>query len=254
VCAFFVMGGVSTAIIVLPLSLLAIPLLVWYFMQLRETFLLTSRETKRLEGVARSPIFSMLSESITGISTIRSCDYSKYFLRKFEDAHDSHTRAFFAFIAASRWLGFRLDFIMATFLAITCYLAVFVQYYGLFDIDSSTLGLALLMLIQLSGTFQWCVRQSAEVVNHMVSTERMLAFTKVESEAALETSTDSKHIEKWPTSGSINFQHVSARYRDTLPKTLDDVSFEVRGGDRIGVVGRTGSVSMILTTFSRRLL
>ena len=40
---------------------------------------------------------------------------------------------------------------------------------GWFSVDPTVLGLALTMLVQLSGVFQWCVRQSAEVVNQMVN-------------------------------------------------------------------------------------
>ena len=202
-------------------------------MKLRNTFLATSREAKRLEGLARSPIFSMLAESFSGISTIRACDSTAFFKKKFKEMQDGHTRAFFSFIAASRWLGFRLDFIVVLFLALSCFLTVSSQYFGWFNIEPPTLGLALLMLCQLSGTFQWCVRQSAEVVNHMISTERILAFSCLPSEAARKTDADMENM-SWPTKGSIEFEGVSVRYRKDLPPSLNDISFSVNSGERIG--------------------
>ena len=45
----------------------------------------------------------------------------------------------------------------------------------------------------------------------------------------------------WPASGSLHVQNLSARYSETGPKVLHDVSFEVKSGERIGIVGRTGS-------------
>ena len=160
VTAFYVLGGLAAAAFALPFILLAIPPLAWYFISLRNVFLATSREAKRLEGMARSPIFSMLSESLLGISTIRSCDSVNYFQKKFQEAQDAHTRAFFSFIAASRWLGIRLDSIVVIFLGIAAFLTVCAKYFDWFETEPATLGLALLMIIQLSGTFQWCVRQS----------------------------------------------------------------------------------------------
>mmetsp|Transcript_5398 Transcript_5398/g.7760 ORF Transcript_5398/g.7760 Transcript_5398/m.7760 type:complete len:152 (-) Transcript_5398:1206-1661(-) len=104
---FIVTGGIVTSLVVLPITLVALPPLLCYFVRVRRTFLTTSRELKRLEGVARSPIFAMLSESLSGISTIRSNGAILYFRGKFEETHDTHTRAFFEFIATSRWLGSR---------------------------------------------------------------------------------------------------------------------------------------------------
>jgi hypothetical protein len=39
-------------------------------------------------GVARSPIFAMLSESLSGIATIRTNDSLDYFKHKFRGLHD----------------------------------------------------------------------------------------------------------------------------------------------------------------------
>lgn len=78
-----------------------------------------------------------------------------------------------------------MDSLMFIFLAISSFASVIVQDKKLFNIDPGVLGLALSMLIMLSGLFQWCIRQSAEVVNQMVSVERVIGFRDLESEAAL---------------------------------------------------------------------
>ncbi len=107
----------------------------------------------------------------------------------------------------------------------------------LFNIDPGVLGLALSMLIMLSGLFQWCIRQSAEVVNQMVSVERVIGFRDLPSEAALSNNCDNEVI-NWPSCGAIDVQDLCVRYRSGLPLSLKGLSFKIDGGSRVGVVGR----------------
>lgn len=45
----------------------------------------------------------------------------------------------------------------------------------------------------------------------------------------------------WPERGSLEFCDVVLAYREGLPNALDGVSLTVRPGEKIGIVGRTGS-------------
>jgi ATP-binding cassette subfamily C (CFTR/MRP) protein 4 len=253
--AFIVLGALITTVVTLPFALAAFPFLLIYFYNVRKVFVTSSRELKRLEGLARSPIFAKLSESLGGIATIRANDALVFFQKKFQDAHDAHTRAFFGFMAASRWVGFRMDSIMFLFLAIVSFLSVLFQTKGWFDVDPSILGLSLSMLLQLAGVFQWCIRQSAEVVNQMVSVERVVAFGNIEPEAPLEIEDENIALKDgWPSAGEIEFEQLSIRYRSSLPLALEQVSFKIPAGARVGIVGRTGSgKSTVVQTLFRLL-
>jgi len=194
----------------------------------------------------------MLGESIIGIATLRVNRSVEYFRGKFEERHNAQTRAFYAFLASSRWLGFRMDFIMFVITASSSFLAVFFSERDLFTLDPVIFGLALSMLVQLGALFQWTVRISAEVVNQMVAVERASEYSTLPSEAPLEV-TDSD-ITNWPQAGSIRVTNLATRYRSALPLSLKNVSFEVQSGQRVGIVGRTGSGKSTLVQSLFRIL
>lgn len=45
----------------------------------------------------------------------------------------------------------------------------------------------------------------------------------------------------WPSSGAIQFKDVVMSYRKGLPPVLKGITLDVKAGERIGVVGRTGA-------------
>ena len=49
---------------------------------------------------------------------------------------------------------------------------------------------------------------------------------------------DSKPAPEWPAKGAIEFKDVTMRYRPGLPLVLKSLSMQVKGGEKIGVVGR----------------
>jgi ABC-type multidrug transport system fused ATPase/permease subunit len=87
----------------------------------------------------------------------------------------------------------------------------------------------------------------------MVCVERVLEYSKVESEADLSKVTDQQLV-NWPKSGNIEVKNLSIRYRSTLPLSLSRASFSIKSGQKIGVVGRTGSGKSTLVQALCRIL
>merc|ERR1711953_1525806 len=59
---------------------------------------------------------------------------------------------------------------------------------------------------------------------------------------------------KWPSEGKISFQDFSVRYRESLPKVLNELALEIPGGTKVGICGRTGSGKSTLAKCLFRLI
>jgi ATP-binding cassette subfamily C (CFTR/MRP) protein 4 len=108
------------------------------------------------------------------------------------------------------------------------------------NISPSLLMVGVMYIIQLSGLFQWCVRQSAEVENMMISVERILAYTRLPSEPALHGPVDLGSIQRtsWPEEGTIVANNLVCSYRTDLPPVIRGINFTILSGERVGIVGR----------------
>lgn len=101
----FILCTALNYIIVLPLLIV---LVVVYFAQM--FYVDTARKLKRLEGMARSPLFNQLASSLSGLTTIRAYRSQEMFIDRFSTTQDRHTAVFFVFISASRIYGNFLSF------------------------------------------------------------------------------------------------------------------------------------------------
>ncbi|CAM9886717.1 unnamed protein product [Scytosiphon promiscuus] len=257
ICSFMVTGGTLIIFFVNPWVVISMIPAVWYFLYLMSFYMKTSRETKRLEAVTRSPVYSQLSETLDGLVTIRAFSTQNRFLNAFTERVDLNTRAYFAWVFTARWLGFRMDMVVIIVLIASCFFSVAVNEYS-DSVDAGLLGAALVYVLQLGGLFQWSVRQSAEVENQMVSAERVLGYCRVAQEASLESEPGCKPDDDWPARGGIEasrlVRDMSMRYREDLPPVLRRLTLSIKGGSRVGVVGRTGAGKSSLISALFRLV
>lgn len=206
----------------------------------------SAREMKRFESVLRSHVFAKFSEGISGTACIRAYGLQQRFISDIRASIDEMNSAYFLTFANQRWLSTRLDIIGNLLVFVTGILVVTSR----FNVSPSIAGLVLSYILSIVQMIQFTVRQLAEVENGMNATERLHYYgTQLEEEAPLHT-VDVRP--SWPEKGEIIFNDVEMRYRANLPLVLSGLSMHVRGGERIGVVGRTGAgKSSIMSTLFR---
>jgi ABC-type multidrug transport system fused ATPase/permease subunit len=158
--------------------------------------------------------------------------------KKLNLAIDQMDSVYFLTFSNQTWLSIRLDIIGVVLALITALLVI----TNRFNLNPSTAGLILTYMLQVIGMVQFMIKQLAEVENSMNSTERIYHYgTGLPQEADVVGGQEVKSLPAWPESGEIKFNDVQMRYRDGLPLTLKGLDLQVRGGERIGVVGRTGA-------------
>ena len=65
---------------------------------------------------------------------------------------------------------------------------------------------------------------------------------------------ENKPCVDWPAKGAIEFKDVTMRYRPGLPNVLHGISLVIRGGEKIGIVGRTGAGKSSITLALLRIV
>jgi ABC-type multidrug transport system fused ATPase/permease subunit len=206
----------------------------------------SAREVKRIESVLRSTLSAKFSEGLSGIACIRAYGLKDRFVADLRKAIDDVDSAYYLTYSNQRWLSVRLDMLGNCLVFTTGILVVTSR----FSVDPSIGGLVLSYILGVVQMIQFTVRQLAEVENGMNSVERLRYYgTELEQEAPLKTIDVRK---TWPEKGEIVFDNVEMRYRAGLPLVLQGLSMHVQGGERIGIVGRTGAgKSSIMSTLFR---
>ena len=86
---------------------------------------------------------------------------------------------------------------------------------------------------------QYTVRKTSDVENFMTSVERVMTYTKLDSEPGYKV--ERLIPEHWPIEGTITFQDVSMTHYPGGPQVLKTINLNIKGGAKIGVAGRTGA-------------
>ncbi|KAF2970803.1 hypothetical protein GQX73_g2838 [Xylaria multiplex] len=195
----------------------------------------SAREIKRYESVLRSKVFARFSEGLSGVSSIQAYGLTDRFVHDLRLSIDSMNAAYYLTFANQRWLTMRLDALGNLLVFIVGILVVTSR----FSVDPSISGLVLSYALSVVQMLQFSIRQLSDVDKGMNSVERLRYYgVELEQEAPLHTIDMSQ---SWPEKGEIVFSDVDMRYRKDLPLVLQGLSIHIKGGERIGVVGRTGA-------------
>ncbi|KAL0232565.1 hypothetical protein GEMRC1_011312 [Eukaryota sp. GEM-RC1] len=229
---------------ILPYFIVFVPFLSVLFYILQKYYRKTSRQLSRLQATLKSPVFSVLSETVTGISVIRAGQMEPMFVEKFKKRLDHSSGGTFSVISANCWLSFRLALLSA-------FVMIFVVgFIVMAEISAAYAGVTLSHAFHFLHMLGFVVIATVELESSMASVERIVDYIELPSENYLPKGSSSLSKE-WPATGSIEIDKLSLRYREGLPQAIKELSLSIEGGERIGVCGRSGSgkTSLMMALF-----
>jgi len=198
-----------------------------------------ARDIQRLEARTKSPIFNRISETLSGLQVIRAFGYQHLMLRGMFRELTCNQACNLIRVKASSWLALRLELASCS---ITAASAIFAILPSNIDNGSAALvGVSLSYGLELSQFLQQLVKTAAELEQRFTSVERIVEYLNLPQESAGIVPTDADLPTVWPARGSIEYRDVTMRYRQGLEPALHGLSFSVKAGEKLGVVGRTGS-------------
>ena len=241
--ALGVLGCLATIIsivilisIITPGFLIAAAFISVLYFAIGKFYISSSTDLKRLESVQRSPLYQQFGETLSGVTTIRAYGDEKRFIRDNQSRVDTHNRPFIYLWAANRWLALRID---VTGALVSFFAGVFI-IASVGKIDAGAAGLSLTYAVQFTENVLWLVRLYSANEQNMNSVERVKEYLDVEQEADA-IIPESRPDGNWPAQGNIDFVDYSTRYRADLKPVLSNVTFSIKAGERVGIVGRTGA-------------
>ncbi|THH29810.1 hypothetical protein EUX98_g4362 [Antrodiella citrinella] len=208
---------------------------------LGQVYMRAQLPVKRESSNARSPVLGHFNSAVSGLVSIRAYGAQSTFRKESHARIDRYTRAQITYWNLNRWVGIRSSVLAGTFSSgLAAYLV-----FGPTRVDPATIGFSLAMAAGFSNMILMAVRlfNRAEVEGN--SMERVQQYLNIEKEPKATKAGVPPAF--WPASGDLRVEGLSARYSADGPEVLHNLSFHVKSGERVGIVGRTGSGKSSLT-------
>ncbi|NXJ75494.1 MRP7 protein, partial [Trogon melanurus] len=218
------------------IGLILLPLAALYF-SIQRYYRRTSRELKRLYSVTLSPIYTHFSETLSGLSSIRAMRATQRFELENQLHLEQNQRCLFASLTATQWLDIRLQMIGVAVITAIAGIAI-IQHQKQLG-NPGLVGLALSYALSVTNLLSGLISSFTMTETMMVSVERTEEYT---TDIPMEPQDKLVQVAAdWPSQGLVEFQQVILAYRAGLPNALDGVTFTIYPGEKVGIVGRTGS-------------
>ncbi len=214
------------------------------------------RERRALSG-SRSPSIAHFAESAQGATSIRIFDRLSEFSNRFESLNREYL---LRRVRTSKYLIFfslQMGGLTALLLLATGILGWWLIQIG--EASIASVGVAFAFIMLSANSVQMFFEWMAQFEEAMTGVERLDEYLRRDLERGMKlpasaqfdlgqpkyTSDEESKVQREKLTlrraASVSIQGLKFRYAPDLPLVLNDVSFEIKAGEKVGIVGRTGS-------------
>ncbi len=241
----------STALLVYVewrMVLLLVPLLTFYLIMII-LYQRSNRELKRYESTFKSPLYAHISETLSGITTVKAYNVENSFVDKERKLIDDANCPTFLRQSASIWINIRME-------SLSTLVVLLLALLGLLKaISPSLMGLALTYAIGFTGGLAFFLIMSSQLETELNSVERLAVYCDDLPQEASFLNPKDPDTGSWPLRGQIEIERITLSYPSRPDQfVLKDLTFTVQPGEKVGIVGRTGSGKSTLMLALFRIL
>ena len=212
---------------------------------------LTKRSTKKLKKDwyrvkdAESVAMSVIHQVLSSLRVVKAFGQEENENERFTDRSNKAVEGQLKLARIAATFSFIVGVLLATGTAIFIYVGANFVHTGKMTLGELTLVIA--YLGQVFNPLQSMIKNLNEVQSSVASIDRV--FSVLDEDKEVQEDPDAVHLAC--VNGGFEFQNVSFSYEKNRP-TLQDISFEIVPGDRVGIMGSTGAGKSTLINLLNR--
>ncbi|OAA69266.1 ABC transporter, transmembrane domain, type 1 [Akanthomyces lecanii RCEF 1005] len=226
-----ILSGASYLAISIPFLATAV-----YFIQ--RYYLRTSRQIRLLDLEMKAPLHTYFGETATGLSHIQAFSWEEKSIERGLEFLAESQRPYYVMMTIQQWLVLVLGLMTGSLAVLLVTLALFIKQAS----SQTAVGLSFLSLLSLNKTFAATIIAWTALEVSKGALSRLFNFREKTPQEPKVSQEPLPAV--WPCSGKVQLTNVVARFRpedEEAEPVLDDISLSVCPGQRVGIVGRSGS-------------
>lgn len=215
------------------------------------------RRLRRELSMSRSPSIAHFAETTQGASTIRSFRRESSFRKRFDRMDSLFLRARLATTRGLVMFSFEMNALSALLLLVTGLASIWFVRSGILTVGA--VGVAFTFIAMSGNTLQMFFEWLSQLEEAMIGVERLDRYLRLPIEDGNRipartafptghptyTAEEEKHLRDRrlteTRAAAVEVKDLWFRYQEHLPWVLKGLNFRIEPGERIGIVGRTGS-------------